>query len=1136
MIRLFNNCARLTFVIVLYQIFITSASSQQIVAFADIEASEVALVGGSPATDWPTAAPINSTVIDTAGDEWQIDSNAYILINGFGYATCYQLGTDSNSITCDPAGTINGVSTIRFERRQSTSSAHTGEVIVELDSGSGFVEFTRINISNSPVQGTHEVTVNQYGVQRVRLKSTNTGGNAAGRPYIYWVEVNDMPLAEQNFSQQENNPDGAWPSGTFGPIIADDGHAYYGNGVMTYTEAFLGMSHGYWMRNNGDFLEADFTGAADPFDHGIGSVQFGLHRCCTTAGKTYDILVQYSINGGAFTTFDTVHVDYDATWTGGTLNQVVDFASNVPVQGDVDLRLVVANQSGSNGQGPMLEYLTVTEYSGPPPANITVNPKNIDAGTQFISQTPQQQQIVISNSALGSTATLTIVDDSGLAFPFSIANAPVPGSSLDGISSLTFDVDIELSQLGSFSDELYVRYADKNGDQICTITMTANVIDTAVSEFPFAEKHAVIAFEADDTPTPPFFDTALSNYTETDNNGNSWIGTQVQLSDPYPVSNTYQGQPNSCVISRTGNGTLQFIPAEKTGVGSVSWFQRPSISSPNFVFKLQYRVDQGAWIDAHSESVTTTYPAWAYRSANINLAGDVELRWLYQSGSAGNMHIDYICITDYYFPFVNRRLVDMKFVTAECERNSWPSGNFTIKDYPEGNSWTGVSMGTWNAKFLERNSHNLANNGSMLTVNPVGTITNGARISCELARGSSSAGNGIHRIQYNDDGAGWVDALVIPVDNSVNAGEYIPYSVDVPGVSGNVDFRFTYETANGYSGNAIDDIVIEQLTNAPTPYAVDLKVVAFGDSTTQIRNVNGTRLQVYADVLSMDLWQYGIGVRMLNEGIGGNKTNQGIARFTNDVLNHNPDVVVIQFGINDSYDDNPVDGIPRLDIDSYEANLRQMVTTARTNGIKPILMTSNLVDDRANTQFLASFLQRCRDVAADMDVPLVDVYQGFQDYETNENSASGETNSRSKLLIETMPSGVHPDLYGQRRGADLLKPILAECFLSPAIANSPVPDSTDVPIDSILDWKAGSLGRTHDLYFGTTTPPPFVGNFKAVTEYDPGQLLENTTYYWRVNERNLDAMMAGGVWHFTTGDSTTEPPTVESGSSNWTLY
>jgi hypothetical protein len=111
------------------------------------------------------------------------------------------------------------------------------------------------------------------------------------------------------------------------------------------------------------------------------------------------------------------------------------------------------------------------------------------------------------------------------------------------------------------------------------------------------------------------------------------------------------------------------------------------------------------------------------------------------------------------------------------------------------------------------------------------------------------------------------------------------------------------------------------------------------------------------------------------------------------------------------------------------------------------------------------------------------------------------------------------------------------CIPPPAAsAPSPADGSTNQPITSTLDWADSPGASSYDVYFGTTTSPLFVANV-AVSTYDPGPLVEGTTYYWKIV-----AYDAGGtcsstspVWSFTTTivtctDSDGDTYAIEGGS------
>ena len=81
----------------------------------------------------------------------------------------------------------------------------------------------------------------------------------------------------------------------------------------------------------------------------------------------------------------------------------------------------------------------------------------------------------------------------------------------------------------------------------------------------------------------------------------------------------------------------------------------------------------------------------------------------------------------------------------------------------------------------------------------------------------------------------------------------------------------------------------------------------------------------------------------------------------------------------------------------------------------------------------------------------------------------------------------------------------------------PADAAEDVPIEgTVLGWLPGATAAWHDVYFGTTSPPPFIGN-QTEPNFDPGPLEPGTTYYWQVDEIEADVttVYTGAIWSFT---------------------
>ena len=97
---------------------------------------------------------------------------------------------------------------------------------------------------------------------------------------------------------------------------------------------------------------------------------------------------------------------------------------------------------------------------------------------------------------------------------------------------------------------------------------------------------------------------------------------------------------------------------------------------------------------------------------------------------------------------------------------------------------------------------------------------------------------------------------------------------------------------------------------------------------------------------------------------------------------------------------------------------------------------------------------------------------------------------------------------------------------SPGQAINPIPvnGATDVDWITALSWKAGIYATSHDVYFGTSSIPPFVCNQTATIFINPVTMAPGITYYWRIDEVNMWDKTTGVVWNFTTLEGPPPPP------------
>jgi len=204
-------------------------------------------------------------------------------------------------------------------------------------------------------------------------------------------------------------------------------------------------------------------------------------------------------------------------------------------------------------------------------------------------------------------------------------------------------------------------------------------------------------------------------------------------------------------------------------------------------------------------------------------------------------------------------------------------------------------------------------------------------------------------------------------------------------------------------------------------------IVCFGDSTTAPRE----GFVVYAENLRRMLPAYEINAGVINTGVGGENTSEALIRFCKSVLNHNPHLVIIQFGINDAAVDiwkSPPATGPQVSLQTFTDNMTYFVQTLKKEGASVILMTANamtwteeLLSLFGNTPYLpeekwgfnvmlSGYNQAVRDIARKENVTLIDVFRMCTEYD----SVKGQN------INDLLSDGMHPNSKGHHLISDKL--------------------------------------------------------------------------------------------------------------------
>lgn len=213
--------------------------------------------------------------------------------------------------------------------------------------------------------------------------------------------------------------------------------------------------------------------------------------------------------------------------------------------------------------------------------------------------------------------------------------------------------------------------------------------------------------------------------------------------------------------------------------------------------------------------------------------------------------------------------------------------------------------------------------------------------------------------------------------------------------------------------------------------AKKIKIVAFGNSTTAERKAIH---KVYAQRLPDLLKKYMVDCEVINCGVGGShtghledndrhKVRHALDRLQPDVLEQQPDLVIMQFGINDSYvDTNDPESPSRISVSNFRKNMTFIIDEIKKADIQVILLTPNPFGSNKEQwrhQRLESYVEVIRELAMNMKIAFIDVYALYREYDKIPGQQIDD------LLLD----GVHPNDKGHEILAEKLVEIIYSLYL-----------------------------------------------------------------------------------------------------------
>lgn len=159
-----------------------------------------------------------------------------------------------------------------------------------------------------------------------------------------------------------------------------------------------------------------------------------------------------------------------------------------------------------------------------------------------------------------------------------------------------------------------------------------------------------------------------------------------------------------------------------------------------------------------------------------------------------------------------------------------------------------------------------------------------------------------------------------------------------------------------------------------------IKVIFFGDSITELAVKNKGYINVLKNLLNNEKES---NFEIVGSGISGNKIYDLYLRLETDVLNLNPDIVIIFVGVNDVWHKSLLG--TGTDENKFILFYEAIIQKLKSKGIKIALTTPALIGEKKNCTNkhdgeLNSYSQIIRDLAAKHNLFLCDLRKDFQDY------------------------------------------------------------------------------------------------------------------------------------------------------------
>jgi acyl-CoA thioesterase-1 len=179
-----------------------------------------------------------------------------------------------------------------------------------------------------------------------------------------------------------------------------------------------------------------------------------------------------------------------------------------------------------------------------------------------------------------------------------------------------------------------------------------------------------------------------------------------------------------------------------------------------------------------------------------------------------------------------------------------------------------------------------------------------------------------------------------------------------------------------------------------------LKIVALGDSLTYGWMVDKGYLAFFEELISIR-YPKSI-IEIVNRGVPGDTAKGGLLRLAGHVISEKPDLVLVQFALNDAFTGHPVN--------QFKENISSIITGIKANTSAEILLVTSSALEGADKDIAGKYYSALSDIATDKGIPIA------LTHEYSEQKIARGT--RFETLVQN--DRVHPSEEGYRLMAEAI--------------------------------------------------------------------------------------------------------------------